>query len=115
MGTRIAVAASSELATAAGVRLAESGGNAVDAALAAVLVAMVCEPGVCAPAGGAFVTIAPADGSAPVTVERRHVGRNDDAGVKHRSHSEHQGSRGCPSRRFRSSVHHSSAGPVKSS
>ena len=66
VGTRVAVAASSELATAAGVRLAESGGNAVDAALAAVLVAMVCEPGVCAPAGGAFVTVAPADGSAPV-------------------------------------------------
>ena len=50
-----------------------------------------------------------------VTVERRHVGRNDNAGVQHRSHSEHQGSRGCPSRRFRSSVHNSSAGPVKSS
>src|SRR4051812_50063300 len=30
---------------------------------------MVCEPGICSPAGGAFVTIAPADGSPPVTVD----------------------------------------------
>lgn len=69
MTTRIAIAASNRLAADAGLRLAESGGNAVDAAVAALLVAIVCEPGVCSPAGGAFVTVAPADGSAPMTVD----------------------------------------------
>jgi gamma-glutamyltranspeptidase/glutathione hydrolase len=67
--TRVAVAASNALAAAAGVRLADAGGNAIDAGLAAALVSMVCEPGICAVAGGAFVTIAPPDGSAPVTVD----------------------------------------------
>jgi gamma-glutamyltranspeptidase / glutathione hydrolase len=69
MGTRVAVAASNSIATDAGLRLAELGGNAVDAALAAVLVSMVCEPGVASLGGGAFVTLAPSDGSATVTVD----------------------------------------------
>ena len=69
MGTRVAVAASNSIATDAGLRLAELGGNAVDSAIAAVLVAMVCEPGVASLGGGAFVTLAPADGSPPVTVD----------------------------------------------
>ncbi len=67
--SQVAVAASNELAAQAGVRLAGEGGGAVDAALAAVLVSMVCEPGICAAGGGAFVTVAPADGSPPVTVD----------------------------------------------
>ena len=67
--TPVAVAASNALAAEAGIRLAAAGGNAVDAALAAALVSMVCEPGICAVAGGAFVTIAPADGSPPVTID----------------------------------------------
>jgi gamma-glutamyltranspeptidase/glutathione hydrolase len=66
---RVAVATSNQLATDAALTLAAAGGNAVDAAVAAVLVAMVCEPGICSPAGGAYVTVAPADGSAPVTVD----------------------------------------------
>ena len=41
----------------------------MDAGLAAVLVAMVCEPGVASLGGGAFVTLAPADGSPAVTVD----------------------------------------------
>jgi gamma-glutamyltranspeptidase/glutathione hydrolase len=69
MTRRVAVAASNSLAADAGVRLAAVGGNAVDAALAAVFVSMVCEPGVCSLAGGAFVTVGPADGSDPVTVD----------------------------------------------
>jgi gamma-glutamyltranspeptidase / glutathione hydrolase len=69
MGTRVAVAASNSIAVDAGLRLAELGGNAVDAGLAAVLVAMTCEPGVASLGGGAFVTLAPANGSAPVTVD----------------------------------------------
>ncbi|MFL6099169.1 MAG: gamma-glutamyltransferase, partial [Actinomycetales bacterium] len=67
--TRIAVAATSRLATDAGLRLGALGGNAVDAALAAVLVSMVTEPGVVSVAGGAFVTVDPGDGTAPVTVD----------------------------------------------
>jgi gamma-glutamyltranspeptidase/glutathione hydrolase len=67
--TPIAVAGPNEAAVAAGVRLADSGGNVVDAALAAVLVASVTEPGVVSAAGGAYVTIAPADRSVPVTVD----------------------------------------------
>jgi gamma-glutamyltranspeptidase/glutathione hydrolase len=67
--TRVAVAATSRLATDAGLRLGELGGNAVDAALAAVLVSMVTEPGVVSLAGGAFVTVDPGDGSAPVTID----------------------------------------------
>jgi gamma-glutamyltranspeptidase/glutathione hydrolase len=65
----IAIAAPNEAAVAAGVRLSAEGGNAVDAALAAVLVAAVTEPGVVSAAGGAFVTISSADGSPAVTVD----------------------------------------------
>jgi gamma-glutamyltranspeptidase/glutathione hydrolase len=67
--TRVAVAATSRLATDAGLRLGALGGSAVDAAVAATLVAMVTEPGVVSLAGGAFVTVDPGDGSAPVTVD----------------------------------------------
>lgn len=69
VGTHVAVAATSRLAAAAGIRLAEIGGSAVDAAIAATLVSMVCEIGVCSPGSGAFVTVDPGDGSAPVTVD----------------------------------------------
>jgi gamma-glutamyltranspeptidase/glutathione hydrolase len=69
VGGQVAVAASNQLAAAAGLQLASLGGNAVDAALAAGLVAMVCEPGICSLAGGAFVTVQPADGSPSVTVD----------------------------------------------
>ena len=68
MRTRVAVAASNRPAADAGLHVAELG-NAVDAGLAAVLVAMVCEPGVASLGGGAFVTLAPADGSPAVTVD----------------------------------------------
>jgi gamma-glutamyltranspeptidase/glutathione hydrolase len=67
--TRIAVAAPNELAAAAATRAAADGGNAVDAALAAVLVTMVTEPGLVSLASGGFVTIQPADGSVPVTID----------------------------------------------
>ncbi|MGB9378191.1 MAG: gamma-glutamyltransferase [Mycobacteriales bacterium] len=66
---RIALAASNTLAIRAGLGLAEAGGNAVDVAISAMLVAMVCEPGICSPAGGAFVTVAPADETTPVTFD----------------------------------------------
>jgi gamma-glutamyltranspeptidase/glutathione hydrolase len=66
---RIAVAAPNDLATAAATRAAAEGGNAVDAALAAALVTMVSEPGLVSLASGGFLTIQPADGSAPVTID----------------------------------------------
>lgn len=69
MATGIALAASNPLAIRAGLEVSEAGGNAVDVATTAMLVAMVCEPGICSPAGGAFVTVAPADGSASVTFD----------------------------------------------
>lgn len=66
--TRVAVATSSRLAADAAAELAESGGNAVDCALAAALMAMNTQPGVCALAGGAYVTVWP-PGSSPVTID----------------------------------------------
>lgn len=54
---RVAVATSSRLAADAAREAAALGGNAVDCALAAALVSMNTEPGVCALAGGAYITI----------------------------------------------------------
>jgi gamma-glutamyltranspeptidase/glutathione hydrolase len=64
----VALASSSRLAAEAGLELAAAGGNAVDAALAAALVSMVTEPGVCSPGAGGYVTIWAADGE-PVTID----------------------------------------------
>jgi gamma-glutamyltranspeptidase/glutathione hydrolase len=66
---QVAVATTSPLAAQAALQMAEAGGNAVDAAVAASLVSMVAEPGIVALAGAAFVTAAPADRSAPVTYD----------------------------------------------
>ena len=64
----LGVAAPSVIATSAATGLAEAGGTAVDAAIAATLVAMVTEPGVVSLGGGAFVTVGTPDGNA-VTVD----------------------------------------------
>ncbi|MBA2507632.1 MAG: gamma-glutamyltransferase [Nocardioidaceae bacterium] len=66
---RVAVAAPNDLSASAGTRLAAEGGNAIDAALAAVLVTMVSEPGLVSLASGGYLTIQPPDGSAPVTID----------------------------------------------
>ncbi|HYO85957.1 MAG TPA: gamma-glutamyltransferase [Dermatophilaceae bacterium] len=55
----VAVAAPNELSARAGMRQAAAGGNAVDAAVAAVIVASVTEPGIVSPMGGAFVNVWP--------------------------------------------------------
>ena len=66
--TDVAVATSSQLAADAAREVAAAGGNAVDCALAAALLTMNTEPGVCALAGSAFITIWQ-DGAEPVTID----------------------------------------------
>ncbi len=66
--SRIVVAGASQLAADVGGVIADAGGNAVDAAIAANLTAMITEPGVCALGGGGFITVWPAD-HAPVTFD----------------------------------------------
>ena len=65
---RVAVATTSQLAADAAREIAGLGGNAVDCALAASLLTMNTEPGVCALAGGAYVTVWKA-GADPVTID----------------------------------------------
>jgi gamma-glutamyltranspeptidase/glutathione hydrolase len=66
--TQVAVATTSQLAADAAAEVADVGGNAVDCAIAAALLTMNTEPGVCALAGSAFVTIWPA-GNDAVTID----------------------------------------------
>lgn len=66
--TNVAVATSSELAAEAAYEVAAEGGNAVDCALAAALLSMNTEPGVCALAGSAFITVWRA-GESPITID----------------------------------------------
>lgn len=63
-----AVAAPSPLAAEAAAATHLAGGNAVDAALAAAIVACLVEPGVCAPGAGGFITVAPPAGH-PVVID----------------------------------------------
>jgi gamma-glutamyltranspeptidase/glutathione hydrolase len=66
--SRVAVATTSQLAADAAREVAAAGGNAVDCALAAGLLTINTEPGVCALGGSAFITIWSA-GEDPVTVD----------------------------------------------
>ncbi len=66
--TNVAVATSSQLAADAAYEVAAAGGNAVDCGLAAALVAMNTEPGVCALAGSTFITVW-RRGENPVTID----------------------------------------------
>ena len=66
--SRVAVATTSQLAADAAREVAEIGGNAVDCALAAALLTINTEPGVCALGGSAFITIWSA-GEEPITVD----------------------------------------------
>ncbi|MDH3339533.1 MAG: gamma-glutamyltransferase family protein [Gammaproteobacteria bacterium] len=66
--TKVAVATTSQLAADAAAEVAALGGNAVDCALAAALFTINTEPGVCALAGGAFITVWVA-GRDPVTID----------------------------------------------
>ncbi len=62
------MAAPNKVAADAAADLVADGGNAVDAAIAATLVANVNEPGICALGGGAYVTVWPA-GQRPATID----------------------------------------------
>jgi len=66
--TKVAVATTSQLAADAAAQVAAGGGNAVDCGLAAALLAMNTEPGVCALAGSAYITVW-APGRDPVTID----------------------------------------------
>ena len=66
--TNVAVATTSQLAADAAYEVAANGGNAVDCALAASLLTMNTEPGVCALGGSAFITIWQ-QGKDPVTID----------------------------------------------
>jgi len=64
----VAVASSTKLAADAGAIIADAGGNAVDAAVAAALVSITTEPAICALGAGGFLTIWPPAGD-PVTID----------------------------------------------
>ena len=61
---RVALATTNQIAADAGGHIAEAGGNAVDAGIAAALVSMVTEPGVCAPGAGGYITVSNPHGPA---------------------------------------------------
>ena len=67
-GRQVAVAATGHQALLAGLSVAEDGGNAVDAALAAAFVALATEPGMVSIGGGCFVNVWPAAGD-PVVID----------------------------------------------
>src|SRR3954454_19660818 len=82
---RVAVAAPNVASAQAATTVAALGGGAVDAAIAALLVAMVNEPGVVSIDAGAFVTVWPAGLDAAVTIDgcvaMPGLGRAPEAGT----------------------------------
>ncbi|MGI8948505.1 MAG: gamma-glutamyltransferase, partial [Ornithinimicrobium sp.] len=68
MTRQAAIAAPNPISTQAGQVALAHGGNAVDAALAAMIVASVTEPGLISPLGGCYVNVWPTSGD-PVVVD----------------------------------------------
>jgi gamma-glutamyltranspeptidase/glutathione hydrolase len=68
MTAPLAIATTSPASAEAGAAMARAGGNAVDAAIAAMLVSVNTEPGVCSLGCGGYVTIWP-PGEDPVTLD----------------------------------------------
>lgn len=62
MTVQAAIAAPNPMATQAGLAALAGGGNAVDAAVAAMVTASVTEPGIVGPLGGCFLNIWPVQG-----------------------------------------------------
>jgi len=65
---QLGVATTSQLAADAAAEVAELGGNAVDCAVAAAMCSINTQPGVCALAGGAFVSVW-RPGKTPLTID----------------------------------------------
>ena len=65
---KVTIAAGSQISAEAGAKIANQGGNAVDAALAAALVSMCTDVGVMAPGASGFITIWPLD-KPPVVID----------------------------------------------
>ena len=68
MASKVAIATTSQGAADAAAEISELGGNAVDCAIAAAMHSINTEPGVCALAGSAYVTVWPA-GNGPCTID----------------------------------------------
>jgi len=65
---KVAIATTSQLAADAAAEIAELGGNAIDCGIAAAMCSINTQPGVCALAGSAFITIW-RPGDKPVTID----------------------------------------------
>lgn len=65
---QVAVASSTQVSADAAADVIAAGGNAVDAAIAASLVAVTTEPGICSLGGGGFITLWP-PGDEPITID----------------------------------------------
>ncbi len=66
--THLTIAAGTQIAAEAGARIGEAGGNAVDSALAAMVVSMCTDIGIMSPGGGAFINVWPRHGE-PVVID----------------------------------------------
>ena len=66
--SKLKIAAGTRIAAEAGASVAEQGGNAVDAAIAAMAVSVCTDTGIMSPGCGAFVTVWPPDAE-PVVID----------------------------------------------
>ena len=66
--SKVTIAAGSQITAEAGAKVAEQGGNAVDAAIAAAVVSVCTDTGIMSPGCGGFITIWPSDDE-PVVVD----------------------------------------------
>ncbi len=92
---RVAISAASRPGAIAAAAVADAGGNAVDAAIAATVTGMVSDPGIIGPGAGCFITVWPESGS-PVVIDANAtmpgLGRDDaPASFGDRVHIEYGG------------------------
>ena len=66
--SKVTIAAGSQITAEAGAKVAEQGGNAVDAAIAAAVVSICTDTGIMSPGCGGFITIWPSDDE-PVVID----------------------------------------------
>ncbi|MDX1394009.1 MAG: gamma-glutamyltransferase [Gemmatimonadota bacterium] len=94
--TAVAVVSISPIAAEAGARVADRGGNAADAAVAATLVSAISAPGMCSLGGAGFALVAPPDGD-PEAIDGgfempgRGLPRGDLGGGRIDAHLEYAG------------------------